>query len=367
MTPDHRPVRHVRDADELAAVCAALRQSAVVALDTEFIRESTYYPQLCLVQLADAELLVVVDALAVPDLAPLEALLADTRVLKVLHAARQDLEIFAHRMGAVPAPVFDTQVAASLLGHGDQAGYAAVVQQLLGVALDKSLVRTDWAARPVPAAALDYAIDDVRYLLEIHRRLRDALAERGRLEWLESEFAALARMDTYRVEPADAWRKVRGIQRLSGAQRGRVAALAAWRERLAIELDRPRGWVLKDEVLVDLARGNPVDETGLAAVRDMPPQVVKRRGSELLVALRDAPEAEAARARLTPEQDALVDAMAALVRLRATAEGIAPANLATRRELERLVQGERGLGVLEGWKRATVGESLLGLLEGRPQ
>lgn len=367
-TPDPRPVRHVATADALVMVCAELRRSAVVALDTEFIRERTYYPQLCLVQLADPHQLVVVDALAVPDLAPLDALLADSRVLKVLHAARQDLEIFAHRMGAVPAPVFDTQVAASLLGHGEQAGYANVVHQLLGVTLDKSLVRTDWAARPIPAAALDYAVDDVRYLLEVHHRLRAALVERGRLEWLDAEFATLARLDTYRVEPTEAWRKVRGIQRLTGAQRGRVVALAAWRERLAIELDRPRGWVLKDEVLVDLARRNPADEAGLAATREMPPQVVKRRGAELLAALRAAgepTETEAPRARLTPDQDALVDAMAALVRLRAATQGVAPANLATRRELERLVLGERELEVLEGWKREAVGGALLELLEGR--
>lgn len=365
---DARPVRFVTTADELAVVCAALRQSEIVAMDTEFIRERTYYPQLCLVQLADAHQLVVVDALAVPDLAPLEALLADTSVLKVLHAARQDLEIFALRMGAVPAPVFDTQVAASLLGHGEQAGYAAVVHKLMGLALDKSHVRTDWAARPIPSGALDYAVDDVRFLLEVHRLLREDLAARGRLEWLDAEFAELARLDTYRVEPADAWRKVRGIQRLSGAQRTRVVALAAWRERVAIESDKPRGWILKDEVLVDLARRAPTDESGLAAIRDMPPQVVKRRGAELLAALRvegEAPAAEAPRTRLTPEQDSLVDALAALVRLRATAQGVAAASLAPRRELERLVLGERELEMLSGWKRDAVGDALLALLEGR--
>lgn len=369
---DTRPVRHVTTAEGLATACAALRQSDVIALDTEFIRERTYYPQLCLVQLADAHQLVVVDALALleggGDLAPLEALLADTSVLKVLHAARQDLEIFALRMGAVPAPVFDTQVAASLLGHGEQAGYAAVVLKLLGVALDKSHVRTDWAARPIPPAALEYAVDDVRYLLEVHRRLRDELAARGRLEWLDAEFAELARLDTYKVEPAEAWRKVRGIQRLTAPQRARVVALAAWRERLAIESDKPRGWILKDEVLVDLARRNPPDEAGLAAIRDMPPQVVKRRAADLLAALAaggEAPAAEAPRARLTPEQESLVDALAALTRLRAAAQGVAAANLAPRRELERLVLGERELEVLTGWKRDALGAALLDLLEGR--
>jgi ribonuclease D len=370
--PDDRPVRYVSTVDELVAVCEALRRSEVVALDTEFIRERTYYPQLCLVQLADAHQLVVVDALALQeessDLAPLDALLADTSVLKVLHAARQDLEIFALRMGAVPAPVFDTQVAASLLGHGEQAGYAAVVHKLLGVALDKSHVRTDWAARPIPRDALAYAVDDVRYLLEVHRRLHDELAARGRLEWLDAEFAELARLDTYKVEPADAWRKVRGIQRLTAPQRARVVALAAWRERVAIESDKPRGWILKDEVLVDLARRNPADEAGLAAIRDMPPQVVKRRAADLLAALGAggaAPEPEAPRVRLTPEQESLVDALAALTRLRATAQGVAAANLAPRRELERLVQGERELEVLSGWKREAVGTALLALLEGR--
>lgn len=367
---DTRPLQIVTDAAALAPACAALRRGPRVALDTEFMRERTYHAQLCLVQLADAERIVVVDPIACGELGPLHDLLADTAVLKVLHSGRQDLEIFAERMGSVPAPLFDTQVAASLLGLGDQIGYANLVQRLLSVQLEKTHTRIDWSVRPLPSGAIEYAADDVRYLLAVHDALRTALGERERLEWLDAEFAQLARLDSYRTDPADAWRKVRGSQRLTEPQRARLAALAAWRERTALAVDRPRGWVLKDDVLLDIARRNPSDEQGLAEMRDMPPAVVKRRGAEILAALvtagaADAPVLEPSRPRLTPEQDGLVDLLAALTRKRAAEHGVAVANLATRRELERLVLGERELEVLAGWKRETVGSALLAALDGK--
>jgi ribonuclease D len=370
MSTDPRPLEIVTDPASLARSCAALRRSPRVALDTEFMRERTYHAQLCLVQLADAGRIVVVDPLVCGDLKPLHELLADTAVLKVLHSGRQDLEIFAQQMGAVPAPLFDTQVAAALLGLGDQIGYANLVQRLLSVTLEKLHTRIDWSVRPLPPGAMEYAADDVRYLLAVHDALRAELGQRERLEWLDAEFAQLARLDSYRTDPADAWRKVRGSQRLTEPQRARLAALAAWRERTALELDRPRGWVLKDDVIVDIARRNPTDERALAELRDMPPAVVKRRGAEILAALAaaggaDAPAMEPPRARLTPEQDGLVDLLAALTRKRAAEHGVAVANLATRKELERLVLGERELEVLSGWKRATVGEALLAALDGK--
>ena len=374
MSADPRPLEIVTDPASLASSCAALRRSPRVALDTEFMRERTYHAQLCLVQLADAERIVVVDPLAFAagkgELRPLHDLLADTAVLKVLHSGRQDLEIFAQQMGTVPAPLFDTQVAAALLGLGDQIGYANLVQRLLGVTLEKLHTRIDWSVRPLPVGAMEYAADDVRYLLAVHDALRTELGQRERLEWLDAEFAQLARLDSYRTDPADAWRKVRGSQRLTEPQRARLATLAAWRERTALEVDRPRGWVLKDELLIDIAKRNPADLDGLAQLRDMPPAVVKRRGAELLAALSaaggaDAPAIEPPRPRLTPEQDGLVDLLAALTRKRAAEHGVAVAALATRRELERLVLGERELEVLAGWKRTTVGEALLAALDGR--
>lgn len=371
---DPRPLEVVTDAAALARACAALRRSPRVALDTEFMRERTYHAQLCLVQLADAERIVVVDPIALfekkSDLAPLHALLADPAVIKVLHSGRQDLEIFVQQTGAVPQPLFDSQVAASLLGLGDQVGYANLVQKLIGVQLDKAHTRIDWSVRPLPAGAIEYAADDVRYLLAVHDRLLAELEQKGRTDWLGAEFAQMSRLDSYRTDPAEAWRKVRGAQRLNEAQRARLAALAAWRERTALELDRPRGWVLKDDVLVEVARRNPSDEATLGQLRDMPPAVVKRRGAEILAVLGaagagDAPVVEPARPRLTPEQDGLVDLLAALTRKRAAEHGVAVANLATRRELERLVLGERELEVLSGWKRTTVGDALLAALDGK--
>ena len=367
---DPRPLEIVTEPAALAQACAALRRSTRVALDTEFMRERTYHAQLCLVQLADTERIVVVDPIACSELGPLHALLTDSAVLKVLHSGRQDLEIFAQQMGSVPAPLFDTQVAASLLGLGDQIGYANLVQRLCSVTLEKLHTRIDWSVRPLPPGAMEYASDDVRYLLAVHDALCAELGQRERLQWLEAEFAQLAKLDSYRTDPADAWRKVRGHQRLTEPQRARLATLAAWRERTALELDRPRGWVLKDDVIIDIARRNPADAQALAELRDMPPAVVKRRGAEILAALAtaggaDAPAPEPLRPRLTPEQDGLVDLLAALTRKRAAEHGVAVANLATRKELERLVLGERELEVLAGWKRATVGEALLAALDGK--
>jgi ribonuclease D len=363
-----RSYQLITSAADLAALCARLHQAEAIALDTEFIRERTYHPVLCLVQVASDRDIAVIDVQTVGDLAPLHAVLADTAVQKVLHAARQDLEIFALQMGEVPAPVFDTQIAASLLGHGDQAGYAAVVQTLVGAPIDKGLSRTDWAQRPLSDAALAYAADDVRYLLEVYRKLRDQLIEKGRLEWLAPQFAELSRLDTYRVDPEQVWHKVRGQQRLKPEERARLARLAAWRERLAISADRPRGWIVKDEVLLDIVRRVPRTLEDLARIRDVQDGFVRRRGEELLALLdtADAPgiTTEPPRERLTADQDAVLDLMMALARVRADEHKVAAANLAPRRELERLLRGERDIELLSGWRRDALGAELLRLLDG---
>lgn len=356
-------------AEDLAALCERLTRAEAIALDTEFIREKTYHPVLCLVQVASADEVAVIDALAVPDLAPLHAVLADAAVLKVLHAARQDLEIFALQMDRVPTPLFDTQIAASLLGHGDQAGYAAVVKDLLGVEIDKGLSRTDWARRPLSEAALDYAAADVAHLLQVWRLLRARLEEAGRLEWLVPQFAELGRLDTYRTDPEQAWRRIRGQQRLKPAERARLVPLAAWRERLAIDSDRPRGWILKDEVLLDIVRRAPRTLDELARIRDVQDGFVRRRGEELLALLASAAGPEIAdgapRERLSADQEAVLDMLMAVARMRAEQQRVSAASLAPRRELERLLRGERDLELLSGWRREALGAELLDLLDGR--
>jgi ribonuclease D len=352
----------------LSALCARLKGKPWLAVDTEFMRERTYYPELCLVQVASDEQVACVDPLALPSLDPLMGLFLDGATLKVLHAARQDLEIFYHLAGRVPAPVFDTQVAARFLGLPDQAGYGAVVQSLLGITLDKSHARTDWARRPLPPAALEYAADDVRHLRTVYLKMQDELAARGRGGWAEPEMKALAEEKLYRPDPEGAWQRLRGIQRLKPKAVAPAKALAAWRERTAMAENRPRQWILKDEALMDLVKQQPADLAALAAVRGVGESLAKRHGAELLKLIAGDGSAPAERHRseapLAPRQEALVDALTALVRLKAAEGDVSAASLATRSELERLVRGERDLPVLKDWRLAMAGQSLLDFMTG---
>ncbi|HEV2212696.1 MAG TPA: ribonuclease D [Gammaproteobacteria bacterium] len=354
----------------LEALCARLRGQPWITLDTEFMRERTYYPELCLIQVATADLVACVDNLAVPKLEPLLAVLLDPGILKVLHAARQDLEIFFHLTGKVPAPVFDTQIAARFLGQPDQAGYGSLVQSVLGITLDKSLARTDWSRRPLPPAAVAYAADDVRHLRDLYRHLLNELAARGRSGWAEPEFKVLVEERLYRPDPDNAWHRVRGIQRLKPAALALMKPLAAWRERVAMDENRPRQWIIKDEALLDVVRQQPADLAALAAIRGVGESFAKRHGAavmKILGAGGDGSDAALPKAPplLTPGQEALVDALTALLRIKAAAAKVSTPSLATRGELERLVRGERDLELLKDWRLEAAGRDLLAFLEGR--
>ncbi|MGA9853497.1 MAG: ribonuclease D [Gammaproteobacteria bacterium] len=354
--------------DALDSLCARLQDSGWLALDTEFMRERTYYPRLCLVQLATPEVVACVDVLAIQSLEPLFALLQKPAIMKVLHSARQDLEMFFHLNGQVPAPIFDTQVAASFAGFPDQPGYATVVQRLLGVSLEKGHTRADWSHRPLPEAVLQYAADDVRYLRDIYLLLRQKLATQDRLEWMEAENARLMDPATYRPDPDTAWQRLRGLQRLKPRQFAAAKALATWREHQAMTGNLPRQWIFKDEVLTDLARQLPVNLEALRSIRGMQESLARKHGEELLTLINTAhgdakpvplPE------RLTAQDEALVDALMAVARIKGVEAGVSPAQLVTRGELEQLVRGRRDVDVLQGWRLETVGRALLELLEGR--
>ena len=354
----------------LTELCGRLKGKPWIAVDTEFMRERTYYPELCLVQVATDELVACVDPLALTSLEPLLAVLLDERTVKVLHAARQDLEIFFHMAGRVPAPVFDTQVAARFLGLPDQAGYGAVVQSMLGITLDKSHARTDWARRPLSAAALDYAADDVRHLRDLYHKILAELAARDRGAWVEPELKALVDEKLYRPDPENAWHRVRGIQRQKPKTLSVIKSLAAWRERTAMAENRPRQWILKDESLMDLAKQLPRDLESLAAVRGVGDSLAKRHGAELLKMLGEdgdssGVERHVRETPLKPEQEALVDALNALLRLSAARGDVSAASLANRAELEKLVRGERELSLLKDWRLEMAGRELLEFLEGR--
>lgn len=361
---------YIDDPASLTGLCAKLEGKPWLAVDTEFMRERTYYPELCLVQVATDDVVACIDPLALKDLKPLLTVLLDTRTVKVLHAARQDLEIFFHLAGKVPSPVFDTQVAGRFLGLPEQAGYGAAVQTLLGITLDKSHARTDWARRPISPAALDYAADDVRHLRTLYHKILEELAARGRAAWAEPELKALTEEKLYRPDPEGAWHRVRGVHRLKPKTVALVRALAAWRERTAMSENRPRQWILKDEALMDVAKQLPANLADLAAVRGVGESLAKRHGTELLKMLKeggDQAEAERAprEAPLKPEQEALVDALYALLRLKAAKADVSAVSIASRAELERLVRGERELPLLQDWRLEMAGRELLEFLDGR--
>ncbi|HQU14604.1 MAG: ribonuclease D [Chromatiales bacterium 21-64-14] len=356
----------------LERLCVQIDGQPWLALDTEFLREKTYFPQLCLVQIATPQLTACVDPLALADLGPLLDVLYRPTILKVLHASRQDLEIFHHLRGAPFAPVFDTQLAAPLLGHPDQVGYAALVAAVLGVNLSKSHTRADWRRRPLPPEQLRYAADDVRYLAPLYQRLNTDLAGRGRLDWLADEFTALSDPGQYENPPEQAWHRVRGADRLRGPRLAVLQDLAAWRESTARAEDQPRAWLLRDETLLDLARMMPQTEQDLRHLRGLNERVAQRHGADLVMRIRAAAQqvprpAETARPhppRLEPSAEALADLLMAVVRARAQQHQLSPATLAPRKEVERLVAGEDHSVLLKGWRERMIGEELRSVLRG---
>jgi len=364
-------VPYIDNPADLAAYCTELRRHDWFAIDTEFMREKSYYPQLCLIQIATPDGAACIDPFGIDDLGPLLDLLYDPAILKVFHAARQDLEIFHVMRGTPPAPVFDTQLAATLLGHGDQIGYGALVKETLGVELEKAHSRADWSVRPLTAEQLDYAADDVRYLVQVYQKQRAALEAHGRLPWLAEDFAALSDPRTYENPPQDAWRRIKGVNFLKGVQLAVLQQVAAWREQQAQDSDRPRRWVLKDEVMFDLAKLMPDNLDKLGRIRGLEKGTVERNGQRLLDLIRrgkqtpksDWPQLETT-LRLAPEQEALVDAMMALVRLRAQQHQVSVPTLAPRREVERLLGDDADAALRHGWRAQLVGHDLERLLRG---
>jgi ribonuclease D len=355
----------------LEALCTQLRRHHWLTLDTEFLREKTYHPRLCLLQVANPEVIACIDPLALPSLDPLLDILYDPAITKVLHAAHQDLEIFFEMRDAVPGPIFDTQIAATLLGQGEQVGYGALVKEVLGVELEKAHTRADWCQRPLHAAQLAYAADDVRYLCEVYTSQLAQLRQLDRESWLAADFAEMSDPARYRNPPQLAWQRVKGTNRLRGEQLAVLQQLAAWREEQAQRSDRPRRWVLKDEILLDLARHMPQETSAMQRIRGLEEGTIARHGKALLQTIREGrampkeqwPEVKQGE-RLPVEQDALVDIMMALLRERCREQSISPGAVTGRRELEKLIMGERDIPLLHGWRAVIAGNSLLALLQG---
>lgn len=364
----------VSDTETLARLCQRLRAHDHVCVDTEFMRENTYYPELCLVQLASPEDAFAFDPLAEGlSLNPFLDLLGDDSILKVLHAGGQDIEIFMNLTGRVPYPLFDTQVAAMAMGMGEQVSYANLVQHFTGQQIDKGARFTDWARRPLSARQIEYAIGDVTYLSALFPKMLQKLRKTGRGEWLDEEMARISEPSNYVVDPEAAWLRLKLPNRKPDVL-GRLKALARWRELEARDKNVPRGRIVKDETLADLAASPPASQADLARIRGLSPTWAGNAiGGRLLAAIETAtplPEAEMPakdnRPGLSTEANLVADLLKLLLKIRAKEAGVAPKLVARSEDMEALAGGVReGLPILEGWRRQMFGEDALALVEGR--
>ena len=363
-------VQWIDTTHDLKDFCEHAKAHPIVAIDTEFHRERTYFAQLALVQLRAGNRMAAVDPLADIDLQPLFDLLQDDAVLKVLHAGKQDAEIFLHAMKTPVSPVFDTQVAAALLGYGEQVSYGFLVEKLTGVALDKLHGRSDWMRRPLDEAVIDYAIDDVRYLPDMHARLQSELDDKGRREWLDEEQSGLTDETQLVTNPDEAWRKIKGAGKLKGKSLVVAQQVAAWRERMAMKKDLPKRHVLADNIVIDLARQRPKEMKQMDRMRGFDDGAKRRYGKDLLRCIKEAqeiaPELWPAPKEGKPRRvdDALVSCLWAVVELQAREHDISPQLLVSKSDLQKLAAQEDDVDVLRGWRRELVGNKLLAFMEG---
>lgn len=359
--------------ESLDDACARLATERFVTVDTEFLRETTYWPKLCLIQLAGEDELVLIDALAPGlDLTPFFRLMADTRVLKVFHAARQDIEIVWHRAALIPTPVFDTQVAAMVLGFGDQISYDQLIQRLVGVTIDKSHRFTDWSRRPLSEAQLSYAAADVLHLRPAYEKLFQKLEKRDRISWVDDEMRVLTSPDTYRLEPDMAWMRFKGRTR-KPSELAVLMELAAWREREAQARDVPRGRILKDEIIQEVASRQPRDVTQLGALRALPQGFERSRtGQDILAAVERGLARDPATLPVQAEpragqqgSGATVDLLKVLLKKVSEDSGVAAKVLATVDELEAIAADDTAdVPAMHGWRFDLFGSKALMLKRG---
>lgn len=367
------PPDFITDTASLAALCDRLAKERFVTVDTEFLRERTYYPELCVVQLAGTYEVAVIDAQAPGiDLAPLGALLADPAVVKVFHACRQDIEIFLLKFDAVPTPIFDTQIAAMVAGFGDQVGYDALVSALTGGQIDKAHRFSDWSVRPLSASQIRYAAADVTHLRDVYIRLSERLAREGRADWVAQEMAALADPATYRTEPENAWQRLK-LRPGNTRQTALIKAIAAWREREAQRVNVPRGRLIKDEQIPELAALAPRDAAGLTRVRGISQGFAEgKSGQGLLAAIAaiaaipdgELPRAPRAKDPVRPSPS-LVSLLKVLLAARAEASDVAPRLIASAEDIDRLaIEDAPDVPCLSGWRLETFGRDALRLIRG---
>ncbi|WP_447980541.1 ribonuclease D [Candidatus Nitrospira bockiana] len=372
----HAPPAYIEDTQGFRDLAERLKEHDRVALDTEFVGEDSFVPKLELIQVSAGSLSAVIDFPAVGSLEPLADILADARIEKVFHAGRQDLELFFTHTGSIPRRIFDTQVAAAMVGYGTQVAYGQLVQRVVGVKLAKAHTFTNWSLRPLSQEQIAYALEDVQYLLPVHEHLRKRLHALGRAEWVQEEFDRLGSKLTQAREPRHRYQRIRGWEGLKPRAAAVLRELVAWREEEARRRNVPRGRIIRDEVLLELARQAPTTVSALRATRGLHPSEVERNGEALLAAIRlglhvpehEWPEVPKAR-RPEPEAAGQVDLLQAVLKAVALEEEIAPSLLASASDLQALVDAKEraralDLPILQGWRRKLAGDVLLKVLEG---
>jgi ribonuclease D len=359
----------------LDALCRALSTDGFVTVDTEFMRETTYWPDLCLIQLAGSTATGLVDPLAPGiDLAPFFGLMNNPKVLKVFHAARQDIEIMVHRSGVVPRPVFDTQVAAMVCGFGDQVGYEAIVRKLANAQIDKSSRFTDWSKRPLSEKQLSYALSDVTHLRLVYEKLKAELDKTGREPWLREEMDILTSPETYRTEPEDAWKRIK-VRLRNKKQAGVLVSVAAWREREAQARNVPRGRVIKDDAVAEIALQMPQTREALSSLRALPKGFSNSRlGDGILAAVKEGlardpktlPHVDSGRDVVPDSVQAATEVLKLALKVVCEQSGIAPKLVASSADLEAVAEDDHAdVPLLRGWRREMFGALALELKAGQ--
>ena len=362
----------IQNNEELAEFCGYLKEERFITIDTEFIREKTYYPQLCLIQIAGTTKAAAIDPLAEGiDLAPIYEILQNENIIKVFHACRQDIEIFYQKTGLIPTPIFDSQVAAMVCGHGESISYENLVGKILNQSIDKSSRFTDWAKRPLSEKQLNYAMDDVLFLRDIFLYLEKQLQESGRIEWISDEMRPLLQPQTYESDPNEVWRKVR-VRSYSPRYLAAVRAVSYWREITAKERNIPRSRVMKDETIVEVAYAKPKDFSELQAIRGFHPSLQAPHYDSLFTILQNLETLDASEYPKMPNRpqivanEALMDLLRILLKACSIKNQIVPRIIAEKEDLEALALGKReDMQVLTGWRYDIFGKKAIDLLDGK--
>jgi len=364
-------IQYIDTTEKLEQLCQQIATESWLALDTEFLREKTYYPKFCLLQIATPEWVVCVDPLAIEDLTSLFDAIYNPKIIKVFHSCRQDLEIFYQITGKIPMPLFDTQIAAPLLGIQENPGYAMLVSTFLNINLSKAYTRTDWSLRPLSAEQLQYAADDVIYLCQIYEIMRTKLTDLQRFDWLEDDFKFLNNPDIYDIKPENAWLRIKGKNKLTGKQLSIIQALTKWREQQAQVDNKPRNWLIRDDLLIELAKLQPITIRELANIRNINDRLVRTHGKllcQLISHARENPVSplkdKSSSFKKTQQQEAILDVLTAIVRVRAEENSLNPTILASRKALEKLLFNE-DCQLLKGWRFGMIGRELQELLLGQ--